>query len=155
MKILRIILAAVLLAATLLALSAQRQGSGALAAQTAYLVALALLIIDRIIMVRKERLTNGRALVQIGLGLLIASLIFSPDFANVVQKKRPGIETAALINLAQSDKDNERVLALEVCLTRRAYKACKPAFQKAVLSKHPLTKALGQAGLRGRSGLKK
>ncbi len=155
MKILRIILAAVLLVATLLALSAQRQGSGALAAQTAYLIALALLIIDRVIMVRKERLTNGRALVQIGLGLLIASLIFSPDFANVVQKKRPGMALTALVKLAQSEQDNERLLALEVCLARRAYKACKPAFKKALQSNDPLTQALGQAGLRGRSGLKK
>ena len=131
MKILRIILAAVLLVAALLALSAQRQGSGALAAQTAYLIALCLLIIDRVLMVRQERLANGRAVVQIGVVLLIASLIFSPDFAVALTKSRRGMPLAKVVKLAQSDNENQRILALEVCLTRRAFKACKPAFAKA------------------------
>ena len=155
MKILRIILAAVLLVAALLALSAQRQGSGALAAQMAYLIALCLLIIDRVVMVRQERLANGRAVVQIGVVLLIASLIFSPDFAVALQKKRRGMPLVDVVKMAQSNNENQRILALEVCLARRAFKACNPAFQKAAQSTHQLTKSLGQAGLRGQSGLKR
>lgn len=155
MKILRIVLAAVLLVAALLALSAQRQGGGALAAQSAYLVALVLLIIDRVMMVRKERLANGRAVMQIGLGLLIASLLFSPDFAGVVQKKTPGLSLQKVLILSADDDPQTRALALEVCLQRRTYSACRDAFVKAAKSDHSLIRALGQAGLRGRSGLRR
>jgi hypothetical protein len=155
MKILRIVLAAVLLVAALLALSAQRQGGGALAAQSAYLVALVLLIIDRVMMVRKERLANGRAVMQIGLGMLIASLLFSPDFASVVQKKTPGLSLENVLILSTDNDPKTRALALEICLQRRAYATCSDAFVKAAKSDDPLIRALGQAGLRGRSGLRR
>ena len=155
MKFLRIILAVVLLTAALLALSVQRHGGGALAAQTAYLIAFLLLIIDRIIMVRKARLTNGRAVMQVGIALFVASLIFSPDFAVALQNKRHGMPLAEVVKLAQSNDENLRLLALEVCLDRRAFKACRQAFEKAAGSEHLRTKSLGRAGLRGRSGIKR
>jgi hypothetical protein len=152
---LRIMLALVLLVAALLALSAQRQGSGALIAQSAYIVALILLIIDRVMMIRKERMTNGRAVVQIAVGVLIASLLFSPDFANAVQKKRPGLELNQIVKLAESSDRNARVMALEICLLRRGFKVCKNAFKQAALSDDPLIQALGKSGLRGRSGIRR
>ena len=155
MKFLRIMLALVLLIAALLALSAQRQGSGALIAQSAYIVALILFIIDRVMMIRKDHMTNGRAVVQIAIGVLIASLLFSPDFANAVQKKRPGLELAEIIKLAESSDRNKRIMALEICLQRRRYKACKGAFKQATLSDDPLIQSLGQSGLRGRSGIRR
>ena len=155
MKFLRIVLALVLLVAALLALSAQRQGSGALIAQSTYIAALVLLIIDRIMMIRKERMTNGRAVVQIAVGMLIASLLFSPDFANAVQKKRPGLELDQIVRLAESSDRNTRVMALEICLQRRGFNVCKSAFKQAALSDDPLIQALGKSGLRGRSGIRR
>ena len=155
MKFLRIVLALVLLIAALLALSAQRQGSGALIAQSAYIVALILLIIDRIMMIRKERMNNGRAVVQIAIGVLIASLLFSPEFANAVQKKRPGLELIQIVKLAESSDPDKRIMALEICLQRRRFKACKSAFKQAALSDDPLIQALGKSGLRGRSGIRR
>jgi len=155
MKFLRILLALVLLIAALLALSAQQQGSGALVAQTTYLVALVLLIIDRIMMIRKNNLTNGRAVVQITVGVLIASLLFSPDFANAVQKKRPGLPLSQILKLAESTDQNTRVMALEICLQRRRFKDCKNVFKQASLSDDPLIRALGTSGLRGRSGIRR
>ena len=155
MKFFRILLGFVLLIAALLALSAQRQGSGALIAQSAYIVALILLIIDRIVMIRKDHMTNGRAVVQIAIGVLIASLLFSPDFANVVQKKRPGHELSTIIQLAEDPDRDKRIMALEICLQRRRFKACKNAFKQAAQSDDPLIRALGQSGLRGRSGMRR
>jgi len=155
MKFFRILLGLVLLIAALLALSAQRQGSGALIAQSAYIVALILLIIDRIVMIRKDHMTNGRAVVQIAIGVLIASLLFSPDFANVVQKKRPGLELSHIIKLAEDADRDKRIMALEICLQRRRFKACKNAFKQAAQSDDPLIQALGKSGLRGRSGIRR
>ena len=155
MKFLRIMLALVLLVAALLSLSAQRQGSGALIAQSTYIIALILLIIDRIMMIKKERMTNGRAVVQIAVGVLIASLLFSPDFANAVQRKRPGLELVEIVKLAESPDRDKRIMALEICLQRRRFKVCKSAFKKASLSDDPLIQALGKSGLRGRSGIRR
>ena len=155
MKVLRIILAAIMLCAAFLAFSAQRQGSGALVAQSVYLVALLLVIIDRVLMIQKERIPNGRALMQIGTGILVASLIFSPDFAGVVQTKRPGMNLERVVQLTEHPDQATRLLALEVCLQRRAFKQCRPAFERASQAKDPIIQALGKAGLRGRMGLKK
>jgi hypothetical protein len=155
MKFLRVLLAFVLLGAAFLALSAQRQGYGALAAQSVYLAALALLIIDRVMMVRKERITNGRALIQIGLGILIASLLFSPDFANFARNKSPGLDSAEIVKLAQSPDPTLRTMALEICLQRRIFKECKPALRKASRDDDPVIKRLGETGLRGRSRLRR
>jgi len=155
MKILRILLAFVLLGAALLALSAQRQGFGALAAQSVYLAALALLITDRVMMVRKERVANGRALIQVGIGILIASLLFSPDFANFTRNKDLGLDHAEVVKLAKSSDRTVRIMALDLCLQRRIFKACRPALEIAAQDDDPMIKLLGETGLRGRSRLRR
>jgi multisubunit Na+/H+ antiporter MnhB subunit len=155
MKILRIALAAVLMIAAALAFIAQRDGGGALAAQIVYMVALALLCADRFVMVRKERLTNGRALLQVGLGLLILSLLFSPDFGNVMRRKTSGLTIQKIAALCASGNPDMRLMALEICLRRRAFKACSDGFAAAATSDDPTLRSLGAAGLRGRSGMRR
>ena len=155
MKVLRPLLAFGMLIAALLAFSAQQQGSGALVAQGAYLGALLILIIDRLAMMKKDPSRRGQAVGEVALGLLVASLLFSPDFANAVQRKRPGLPVAELIQATESEDTNVRAMALEICLQRRLFKACKASFEKASQSSEELIKALGASGLRGRSGLKR
>jgi hypothetical protein len=152
---LRIILAAALLGAAWLALSAQRFGGGGLAAQIAYLVALVLFVADRVMTVRRGEITDGRATIQVAVGALIATVIFAPDFGAAIRRRTPGISPAALVQLAASEDPDKRRMALELCLRRRAFRACKPAFAAAVSSTDPVTKNLGQAGILGRSGLHK
>ena len=155
MTALRILLAAALLGAAWLALSAQRFGGGALAAQAAYLVALALFIADRVMTVRRGGITDGRATIQVAIGALIATVLFAPDFGAAIRRKTPGISTEALVKLAGSDDADKRRMALELCLRRRAFKACAPAFSAAAASQDSITQSLGRSGTRGRSGLRK
>ena len=150
MKILRVALAAVLMSAAVLAFIAQRDGGGALAAQIVYIIALALLCADRFMMVRKERLTNGRALLQVGIGLLILSLLFSPDFGNVMRRKTSGLAIEKIAALSRSNDAETRLMALEICLRRRAFKACANGFAAAAKSDDSAIRSLGAAGAHGK-----
>ena len=155
MKILRTLLVISLIVAVGLTFRAQRQGSGAGAAQIAYLVALLLLIADRIAAVRADRVANGKAILQVGVGALIAALLFSPDFSRAGDTNAGGLAIADVVAAAMDGDDTQRALALETCIRRRAFTACRPAFERAQQSDKPMLKALGDHGMGGRSRWKR
>ena len=119
MKLVRYLVAGVLVGAALAALSSQADGGGALLSQSVYMIALMLFAVDHILRARRESAPTGRSAILLGLGFVVAAILFfSPDFGQVVSRKVPGISGDKLNELATKGSPTERQLALELCLRR-------------------------------------
>ena len=154
MKLVRYLVAGVLVGAALAALSSQADGGGALLSQSVYMIALMLFAVDHILRARRESAPTGRSAILLGLGFVVAAILFSPDFGQVVSRKVPGISGDKLNELATKGSPTERQLALELCLRRRLFKDCNRAFKAASKDDREPIRALGRAGIKGRSGVK-
>ncbi|MBM65442.1 MAG: hypothetical protein CMH55_04315 [Myxococcales bacterium] len=155
MKLVRYLVAGVLVGAALAALTSQADGGGALLSQTVYLIGLGLFAIDHLVRSRREDAPTGRSAILLGLGFVVAAILFSPDFGQVLSRKAPGISKQQLSQLAESGSPTEQTLALELCLRRRLFTDCKKAFLAASKSESKVIQALGRAGMKGRSGVQK
>lgn len=147
--------AALLIGAAVSALASQADGGGALLSQIIYLVALALFAADYFLRVRKSEQDNGRYAMQLGAGVVVAAILFAPDFGQVVSRKVQGVDVSKLTSMAHSDNPDLQMLALELCLRRRLFKDCRKAFELAAKSQDPVIKSLGKTGLKGRSGVRR
>lgn len=155
MKLVRYLVAGVLVGAALAALTSQADGGGALLSQTVYLIGLGLFAIDHLVRARREDAPTGRSAMLLGVGFVVAAILFSPDFGQVLSRKVPGISKQQLSQLAESGNPIEQKLALELCLRRRLFSDCKKAFAAASKSESKIIQALGRTGMKGRSGVQK
>lgn len=155
MRLVRYLVAGVLVGAALAALTSQADGGGALLSQSVYITGLVLFAIDHVLRARREETPTGHSAILLGLGFVVAAILFSPDFGQVVSRKMPGISKQDLVQLAEKGSPTERKLALELCLRRRLFKDCQQAFKIASKASSKAVQALGSAGIKGRSGVKK